>query len=369
MKIALYNVTTGFQLGGIETYCIETAKALIGLGHEVTLVAGKLDQTPALDGLHTEFFAFTRRDKFWDLGNRFRKLMERLSFARHAFPHLQRSGYDAIVITKPYDFPLAWLLKRRGYHGTILFHTGGTDFFAGDRRFAGAVDHFVACSHYTAKQNESRYERPFQVVYNGVDTEHFKPMPRDPAWRTALNIPADATVVMSVGRLIGWKGLGVIVKAIARLENVHYVYVGRGPYAQEIEAIARELGIAQRAHAAGAQPHAQIAAIMNEADLFVQPSIGEEAFGITLVEAMACGLPVLASAQGGMLEIVEHERDGLLLPADDVDVWHSAIARLAANDEMRERLRTNARAKVRQHFTWHATAARLDAMLRARPVR
>lgn len=364
MKIAIYNVTTGFQLGGIETYCIETAKALIGLGHEVTLVAGKHDQAPGLGGLQAEFFEFTSRDKFWDLGNRFRKLMERLSFARHAFSHLHRGGYDAIIITKPYDFPLAWLLKKRGYRGSILFHTGGTDFFAGDRFFAKAIDVCVACSRYTAKQNETRYARPFRVVHNGVDTELFKPSPRDPGWRHALEVPSNATVVMSVGRLVGWKGLNVIVRAIVDLPNVHYIYVGQGPYANELAATAESLSISRRIHAAGARRHEEIAAIMNEADIFVQPSIGEEAFGITLIEAMACSLPVLASAQGGMLEILENERDGLLLPPGDVDAWRAAIERLNTNHDLRKGLGQRARTNAQERFTWNATAACLEALLR-----
>lgn len=363
MKVAIYNVTTGLQLGGIEIYCVEMAKELSRLGHEVSLIAGHSEKSVNIDGCITLSFPFTPRHRFRDFGVRYRKLMERLSFARHAYSHLHSHDYDAIIITKPYDFPLAWRLKMAGFKGRIIFHTGGTDFFFSDRFFFRAIDYAAACSRYTAALNEARYRKPFQIIYNGVDTDHFKPLARDSQWRHTLNIPDDAVVVMTVGRLVGWKGLDTLVRAIVGLENIHYVYVGEGPYGETLSSLARQLGISHRVHAAGSQPHHHVPVIMNEADIFAQPSIGEEAFGITVIEAMACALPVLASAQGGMLEIIEHESDGLLLPPGDIAIWRQTISTLANNGNLRKRLGTAARASAHRRFSWQASAIQLSDML------
>jgi glycosyltransferase involved in cell wall biosynthesis len=363
MKIAIYNVTTGHQLGGIETYCIEMGKALNGLGHEVTLIAGQCENPNDVSPLKLELFEFRDRSRFWNLGTRFKKLMERLSFARHTIKPVLKAGFDAIVIVKPYDFPFAWLLRKLGYKGQILFHTGGTDFFLTDRFFARAVDHFIACSEYTARQNGQRYSREFHVIHNGVDTALFKPAPKDAQWRDTLGIPIDARVIMTVGRIVGWKGLDTIVKAIADLPDVHYVYVGHGPHEEKLKELAESLSVSARVHAAGALPHQQIPAAMNQADIFAQPSVGEEAFGITVIEAMACGLPVLASAQGGMLEIITSGHDGMLLPPGDVDAWRSAVALLSENSEQRKQLSDDALTTVRDRFTWMAGANQINSLI------
>lgn len=364
MKIAIYNVTTSFQLGGIETYCIEMGSSLRNMGHEVDWIAGDGKEILVENREGFILFPYTPRELFWNFGTRFRKLMERLSFAKNTFSHLMKADYDAIIITKPYDFPLAWALKKRGYKGKIIFHTGGTDFFGGDRFFSQAIDYFIACSSYTAKQNQDRYARDFHVIYNGVDAQLFQPVSRESLWRIKMGIPASAAVIMTVGRVVGWKGLDTIVKAIVPLNNVHYVYVGTGPYATRLNKQALEMGIESRVHAAGAYSHRFVPGIMNQADIFAQPSIGEEAFGITLVEAMACGLPVLASAQGGMLEIVEDGINGFLLPPGDVSSWRQAITTIISAKEKYHHMRTAARKAVLTKFTWKKAAAKLDVLLR-----
>ena len=100
------------------------------------------------------------------------------------------------------------------------------------------------------------------------------------------------------------------------------------------------------------------------ADAFVQPSVSYEAFGITLIEAMACGLPVLGSNSGGVPKVIEDTRTGLILTAGDVDAWRTAIASFAEEPETRQRFGAAGRERVERKFTWSKNADHFEEMLR-----
>ena len=363
MRVCFYNVTATYLSGGLETYCWEAGRALARRGHAVTIVAGNRGLAR-----HNEVelvqFPF-RAEKEWpDLGVRFRRLAERLSFARHALPHLLGSRYDAIIINKPFDFPVLWRARRQGLRSQTLFRSGGTDFFPTDRWFAGAVTHWVSASRYNARQVGARYVRTVSVIHNGVDTGTFLPQARDTAFRVGLGAGPGDTLLVSVGRLVGWKGTRVVIEALAGLAgNIHYVVVGDGPERSALESLANRLGVSQRVHFSGAMAHGSLPQLLSNCDVFVQPSLGEEAFGISVVEAMACALPVLASDNGGLPEIVVEGQTGRLLPPGDIAAWSAAIAGLCADRDTLERMGRLARARAESDFTWAANTARLESIL------
>lgn len=356
MRICFCNVTASFIPGGLETYCWEVGRALVRRGHEVTIVAGNRGGSR-----HEEIeliqFPFRIEQSWPNFGTRFRRLMERLSFAQAgALRHLATAGYDAVIINKPFDFPLLWQARRKGMAARTLFRSGGTDFFMGDRLFAGAVDHWVSSSRYNAEQVEARYGRAVKVIHNGVDADRFCP--------AVVERAPDRQVIVSVGRLVGWKGLHVIIEALAHLpERVRYQVIGEGSERAALAELAGRLGVRDRVDFAGHVSHAELPGILAQADVFVQPSIGEEAFGISVVEAMACGLPVLASDNGGMRETVVPGHTGDLLPPGDVRAWGVALAGILDDGERRHSLGTAARQRALDHFTWAANATAVEALL------
>jgi glycosyltransferase involved in cell wall biosynthesis len=306
---------------------------------------------------------YTPRERYPDFGSHFRKFMERRSFARHALPALLAGRFDAIVINKPYDLPLLWQARRRGLAAVTVLRSGGTEFWPGDRLFAGAVDRWASASAYNARQVEGRYGRPVTVIHNGVDTGRFAPGRRAPGARAGRGLPEDALVVASAGRLVGWKGISVVIAALAGLpEPVNYLVIGDGAERPALERQAAALGVARRVHFAGHVAHHDLPGWLALADLYAQPSIGEEAFGISVVEAMACGLPALVSDQGGLPEIVADETVGRRLPPGDVAAWRAAID---AYSEPRRRLAAGraARRRAEAVFTWRGNAARLLALI------
>lgn len=359
MRICFYNVTASFIPGGLETYCWEAGRALARRGHEVAIVAGDRGE-PRHDEVKLIRFPFRIEQSWPKFGTRFRRLMERLSFARGGgLAHLATAGYDAVVINKPFDFPVLWQARRSGMKAQTLFRSGGTDFFLGDRLFAGAIDHWVSTSRYNAAQVEARYGRPVTVIHNGVDTDHFRPQQRE---CDLAGLPAEARVIVSVGRLVGWKGLQVIIEALAGLPaDVHYLIIGEGAEREALQQLAERLGVAARIRFAGRVAHADLPRWLSLGDVFVQPSIGEEAFGISLVEAMACGLPVLAADNGGMREIVVANSTGQLLPPGEPAAWREALARLL--DGGARAMGAAARQRAVDHFTWASNAAALERML------
>lgn len=363
MRICFYNVTASFILGGLETYCWEAGRALARRGHEVTIVAGNRGGSRH-DEVKLIQFPFRIEQSWPHYGTRFRRLMERLSFARGGgLDHLVNAGYDAVIVNKPFDFPVLWRARRRGMQAQTLFRSGGTDFFATDRWFANAIDHWVSTSRYNAAQVESRYTRKVTVIPNGVDTDLFHPQPASPL----PGLPQDARVVASVGRLVGWKGLAVIIRALTALpDDVHYLAIGEGTEQPALLELARALGVAERVHFPGRISHEELPVWLNRAHVYVQPSIGEEAFGISVVEAMACGLPILASNNGGMKEIVLPGVTGQLFPVGVIDAWSDALKSLLGNATTRESQGAAARQRVIDHFTWAANAAAVEAMLTRR---
>jgi glycosyltransferase involved in cell wall biosynthesis len=363
MRVCFFNVTATYLQGGLETYCWEAGRAMARRGHEVTVVAGNRG-VARHDEVKLVQFPF-RAEKEWpNLGVRFRRLAERMSFARHALRHICEADYQAIIVNKPFDFPLLWKARSRGLVATTLFRSGGTDFFPGDRWFSAAVSKWASASTYNARQVEARYGRPVTTIHNGVDTQVFHQRPRDGQLRRQFGANDGDLLVVSVGRLVGWKGIHVIIGAMKDLpEHVRFLVIGEGPERQSLTELASASGVGGRVRFAGAVDHGLLPGLLSSCDLMVQPSIGEEAFGISVVEAMACGLPVLASDNGGLPEIVLPEETGQLLPPGDVAAWSQALLWAYRRRELLHTWGHKSRLRASEHFTWAANAAKLESLL------
>lgn len=360
MRICLFNLTAGFKTGGLETFTWGLAEALLALGHDVEVVAGKGDRNSASERIPLVRFDYRPRNTFPNLGTRFRKMAERLSFAQNAFGYVRDGNFDVVLINKPYDFPVLWLLKRSGFSGVTCYNSGGTEFYLGDRWFSRAVDLWLPCSEYNAGKIREHYGCSYFVLNNGVDIDRFCPEGQNRDLRTQYSIPEGGAVVVSVGRLIGLKGFQVIVEAMRHLPDLHYVLVGDGQERKRLEALSCELHLTERVHFVGEVPHAELPELLRASTIFVQPSIGEEAFGISVAEAMACGLPVLASNGWGLREVVVDRETGLLLEPGNVDAWVQALRHLANNRALGKLMGRAGRQRAVNLFTWTRAAETLE---------
>jgi|WetSurMetagenome_2_1015567.scaffolds.fasta_scaffold00094_39 glycosyltransferase involved in cell wall biosynthesis len=366
MKIAMYNVTTHVVKGGIETFCIKAAEELVRQGFDARVICGTNLNSPEQfekNGVRYHAFPFKKREEFPDFGTRFRKLCKRISFANNCMEFLMEENFDIIHVHKPFEFPVMYYLKAKGSKSRVVFGSHGTDFFMSDRFFfRRVVDASVTCSNFNALEVQGRYGISPEVIYNGAETDIFRPV--DPAEaRRLCGLKPAGRYLGTLGRLIGLKGIQVLLRAmpvvLKEYPEVVLLIVGDGPYRAELEALAEKLGIRDNIAFAGGIDHDKLPAWINAMDLLAQPSIGDESFGITVVEAMSCGKPVVATASGGMPEIVSDGETGFIVPKRDEKLLAERIVTLLKNKDLASSMGTKGRERVIAEFTWEKVAQRL----------
>lgn len=365
MKIAFIDVTTTVSYGGIQTAVWEFARQLHDLGHEVTVYGGEGNIRPELGerAIRIRTFPFTPRDKVPNFGTRFRKFYERYSYARHAREDVIEENYDWLIFTKPFDMVWPRLLPST-LKTRFLYSGHGTDFFPLDKIFARRMDAWVACSHFNAWQLYQRFKKSPRVVFNGVQTELFTPERRNEVFRSKIGVGQNDILLTYAGRIVGWKGIKTTLEAVASKELQGYPFkvlvVGRGPDLDSLKEKSVELGIADRVVFHPAVPHHELPEIYASSEIGVFPSIGDEGFPITVLEAMSCGTPVVATHIGGTPETVGNEgRCGVLIEIGNTDQLVTALKGLADHPERRKSMGMAARQRIVENYTWRMAAERL----------
>lgn len=164
-----------------------------------------------------------------------------------------------------------------------------------------------------------------------------------------------------VGRLAAAKRPDLLVEAFARLPGTpHLVLVGDGPLRGRLEALARRSPASARITITGFVDHDAVPAVLSSLDVLVLPSVYEE-LGSVLTEALAAGLPVVASRVGGIPEVVDDGATGVLVPPDDVDALAGALRSLLEDPALRHRMASEARRRA-EDWSWPQLAARVAAV-------
>ncbi|MCU0606278.1 MAG: glycosyltransferase [Candidatus Edwardsbacteria bacterium] len=211
------------------------------------------------------------------------------------------------------------------------------------------------------------YRGPAVVAGQGYDPSIRPAVPADRA-RLRARLGLDRFTIGYAGRLTEQKGLRHLLEASARVARPHrLLIVGEGPARAGLVRRAGELGIDGRVLFTGALPeHRLVHAYLSAMDLFVLPSVTmpklKEQFGLVLVEAMVCGVPVIGSASGEIPNIVGDA--GLVVPEGDPAALAAAIDRVMAGAALRRSMIAEGRARARRQFSWNAVAERSHAFYR-----
>ncbi len=242
-----------------------------------------------------------------------------------------------------------------------------------DRVLTGFVDRFVFVSeavrrHFLDTLGGRSYRG--EVVYDSFDLARFGNVAPGEAERVRkeLGVPPGTALVSSFGRLVAWKGQEVFLRAVAEVARshgeLHALVVGEaaaGPegraYVESLHDLARELGMESRLTFTGFR--SDVPEVMAASDVVVHSSTQPEPFGRVIVEAMAAGRPVVATAAGGVPEIVEAGSTGLLTAPGDLHGMAAAIGELLSNPNRATDMAERGRDSVRNRFTADRFAERL----------
>jgi glycosyltransferase involved in cell wall biosynthesis len=273
-----------------------------------------------------------------------------------------------IVHTHSYVMRYAWpacALARRGRIVHSVHNLADREVDALGRAIhrlafrAGAVP--VAVSRGVADSFRAVYGfAPAATIPNGVDTRAFaRPDPRE-AWRRARGFASDDLLVAAVARLEPQKNPAGAIEAFGRAlggrASAHLVWAGAGSLLEASRQAVKAFGLEGRVHFLGVCDDADLAGLLAASDLFLLASVWEGS-PVAAIEAMAAGLPVVATAVGGVPELVEHGVTGLLAPRGDIPALANALAALAGDPERRRSMGCAAARRVERF----SSASMVDA--------
>lgn len=349
MKIFL--MTTHMEMGGIPIYVVELARTLKRRGHQPVVVsdAGVLERRLAREGIpHIRIPCRTSSEinpSLW-----FRAFPQILRAIRRERPELIHShtrvtqvlGWAASTLTAtPYVTTC---------HGLYKFRLG--------RRFFRCWGKWVmAISNATMNRVVQQYRLapPHQVILieNGIDVERFcqAPDPAEVERFRRVNGLNGGPVIGVVARLSPVKGLDLLLKAAPALfkefPDLQLLLVGDGPAREDLVRLAHELRIADRVAICPSVEDTRVPMALMQ--VFAAPA-WEEGFGLAIVEAMAAGVPVVASDAGGPGEIIEQDKSGLLIQPGDTARLEQSLRKLLKDPAARERIARQGQARVKQRF-------------------
>ena len=217
--------------------------------------------------------------------------------------------------------------------------------------------------------HQYRLALPQQVVlvWSGIDVDHFLRPPAEPEVRTFRenNGLWGDPVVGAIARLSPVKGLNFLLRAIPgllkRFPGLQVLLVGDGPARADLVRLAYKLGIADRVIVS--HPVEDTRVPLAALSVFVIPSL-QEGFGLSAAEAMAAGVPVVASGIGGLSQIVEHGRTGLLVPPGDADSLREAVDQLLADSQRRREFAEAGRRSVKERFDLRRMVGQVEQVYR-----
>lgn len=360
--------------GGAGTASAQVARSLVAAGHRVTVLTTRHADLPLeedRDGF--QIIRLPARRQHLHRSSASEQLSFMLVAAFRGLPHVRRLRPDGVLAF--FGAPsgaAAWFWSFFTRIPYIVSLRGGD--VPGFRPYDFAREHAllkpllrrvwrravaVVANSQGLRQLGVDFEPqvPIEVIPNGVDTASFAVDKRD--WQPPR--------LLFIGRIVYQKGLDVLFDALSQLAGLEWELslVGDGPQMPRLRSLAQQYAISKRVNFLGWQDRRQLPALLAKSNLFVYPS-RHEGMPNAVLEAMASGLPVVATAIAGNEELVKSGETGLLVPSDDVAALAAALADLLPDAKRREGMGAAARKLVSKQYNWQNTAdAYVDLFKRA----
>jgi len=369
MRIAHVTATFPPYNGGTGMVCYHNALGLARLGHQVTVFTA--DYPPG-NRIYPDEIAVRHLPVTLRIGN------------APVLPGLLAiQGFDIVHLHHPFIFgaEMIWgISQARGIPYVITHHNDliGDGLrrylfatysalstrlvFSAARKLAVvSLDH--ATSGRLASLLHTQWDKVVEIP-NGVDTDLFRLGVGGPATRRRHAIPDEARVMLFVGtldRAHHYRRVDLLLMAMAAVPdpNLRLLVAGDGDLRSAYQRVARTLGLSARVHFLGSVAHRALPAVYGAADVVILPSQLQESFGLVLIEAMACGKPVIASRLPGARTIVDDGVDGLLVDPGNVGDLAEKIQMLMDDPRRRWEMGKKGRAKVEARYTWSSIVPKL----------
>ncbi len=378
-KTRLCIVTHTFlpHVGGIEIVTNEQSKRLLHKNYAPTIITNQIG-TPkhyVVDGVPVECYRSLNTGfrlgipySIPTLGSfpTFTKTVKSSKIV-HAHGHPYLTSLIAGKLAKYYGKP--FVLTQ---HNTFIEYNNFFDQvellndLAIGKNNLNAADKIIAISNATKDYVLRLGAKPekVKVIYNGVDLARFRAINgKRQEMRKKLCIPSNAVVILTVRRLVYKNGIDTLLDcakiAVNKNPNIVFLVVGKGPDLESVRMQIAQLGIQDKFRLAGFVSDADLPSYYNVGDLFVLPSKSGEGLPLVALEAMACGLPVVATDVGGIKEILLDDY-GKLFPPNQPELLADAVLEFAAVDFSSRK--GELRARIEERFSWESNVERLSQL-------
>ncbi len=343
--------------GGVQVHVRELGHRLSGRGHDVLILA------PGDAPAEQENVRTVGRPVRVPYGGK----VAPIAFSRRSWQRIRETlrifEPEVVHVHEPLTPSTSMLVVRATTAPTVATFHAGHDRSRLMRAAApilrstyGRLDARIAVSHAAADFLATAFPGPVEIVPNGVEVERF-------AGATAATGLPKGRRVLWVSRLDPQKGFPLLVRAFAtlarELPDLHLVVVGDGRDRNAVDLLSPE--VRSRVAMLGTVANAELPSYLAGADAFAAPAVGHESFGVILVEAMAAGVPVVASDIPGYREVVREDVDGLLVPPGDPDLLAAALRRVLEERDLAERL-SRAGPERAKTFSWDVVVPRIEAI-------
>jgi len=356
------------DIGGIASHVLELSKELAGHGHNVHVVRVSYGKgTDEIKKMH----GFTAH--YVHIPGSIPKLRFLISGIRAAAYINKLIRTEKIEVLHWHDYVSSSIetkISGRGISKVFTNHSSNYLEDVGRKRFH-IIRYMLSHADAVIAPSRELWEKSFAIagqekafyIPNGVDAQKFRPVKSNVALKKKLGIASNEKVVLCPRRLEPKNGVIYFAKAVPgiarKVKKCRFVIVGGG-FPEEREKIEKELkenGSSKKVVLAGAVENSEMPAYYSIADVVVLPSI-MEATSIAGLEAMACGKPLVGSNIGGIPEIIENNRTGILVEPAQHRQIELKVNELLLDKAAMERLGRNARKKIEKKFTWEIIAGK-----------